>query len=54
MVQFPNQAVDLVDQSWGICSINYPCLTEIGVPVVCEGILDPHKHPLLKLPEVLS
>lgn len=37
MVQF------LANQSWGVCSINYPCLTEISVRVVCEAIPGPQR-----------
>ena len=31
----------LIDQSWSICSIDSPCLTEIGACVVCEVIPGP-------------
>jgi hypothetical protein len=31
----------LVDQSWSISSINFPCLTGISVCVVCEAVPGP-------------
>lgn len=34
----------LVVKSWGVCSKNYSCLTEIGVRVVCEVIHRPQQY----------
>jgi hypothetical protein len=31
-----------VDQSWGVCSINYPCVTEIIVTWFVRRFLDPN------------
>lgn len=31
------------DQSWSVHSINQPCLTETGVPVVCGDTLEPQQ-----------
>lgn len=37
-------AVALVNQSWGLRSINHPSLTEIGVRVVCGVTPETRKH----------
>ena len=31
----------LIDQPGDVCSINYPCLMEIGVHALCEAIPGP-------------
>ena len=36
--------MSLVDQSWGVCSINYPCLTEISVYMFWKEIPGPYQE----------
>ena len=40
-------SIALIDQSWGECSINYPCLTEISVHVACKVIPGPQQLPAM-------
>lgn len=39
-----NRTMTLVGQSWGVCSTNYPCLTEVSIHMVCEAIPGPQQH----------
>ena len=39
----PKSSVILIDQSWCMCSINYPYLTGIGICMVCEAIPEPEQ-----------
>lgn len=47
------RSVVLIDQSLGVCSINQPCLTEIGVHVFC-GATPEHQHSLFLEPTIIN
>ena len=42
----------LIDQSWGVCSIDYPCLNEVSAPVICEAIPEPQYYVSLAVLEL--
>lgn len=49
---FSSQILDigLINYSWGICSINYHCLTEISIHEVCEATPGPQQYAYLSVP----
>ena len=50
-IKLPSLLMVLINQSWGMCSINSSCLTEIRVHMVCVVIPEPQQEKLSYQPK---